>query len=176
MARTDSQKNSRSSRFENPANCETLFRRTSMSRTRPGRRSLTKNSRADFLVKPMVKIFKSRPPPLKPSAIPDSLNIEYPQPASHTRERSVRPCCERDDFPECLASAADVPAKLRDLPVSPLRECGRPGLPFHASAGRPKFRDDKPGALSRRTAWRPENVPFRRAGVQCRAQRLGFWP
>src|SRR5438876_1190531 len=64
MARTDSQKNSRSSRFENPANCETLFRRTSMSRTRPGRRSLPKNSRADFLVKPMVKIFKSRPPGL----------------------------------------------------------------------------------------------------------------
>jgi hypothetical protein len=73
---TASQKNRRPSRFEKPANCETpfsrtlfrrtLFRRTSFSRTSttragPGRRSLAKNSPADFLVNPTVKTLVDAP-------------------------------------------------------------------------------------------------------------------
>src|ERR1700683_3843330 len=51
------QKNKRSSRLVNPANWEMLFRRTSSRRANPGRRSLSKNSRAGFLVNPMGKTF-----------------------------------------------------------------------------------------------------------------------
>src|SRR5687767_1345427 len=47
----------RSSFFVKPASCETLLRRTSTSRFTPALSKCVKKVSADFLVKPIVKIF-----------------------------------------------------------------------------------------------------------------------
>src|SRR5271157_22811 len=47
----------RSSLFVKPASCDTLFNRTSIKRLTPALLRRVKNVSADFLVKPIVKIF-----------------------------------------------------------------------------------------------------------------------
>src|SRR5215471_9382479 len=87
MSQISFKKYSRSSFFAKPANCDTLFRRTSTMRLAPDARRISKNFRADFLVNPIVNsvipLLRRRKIRLDLCTPPSSIGLRKHQPVAH---------------------------------------------------------------------------------------------
>src|SRR5471030_1484681 len=141
----------RSSRLVNPASCETLFKRTSTRRRTPAFWSRVKNVSADFLVKPIVKIFIRRPSAARPVRLPRSCKrCAIPKfcmrRISHPRESGT------GRFQGDRAGASDGRAGQPGFPACHRPECAERLFRERQDAGQPKWFGGIPEALFPRTS------------------------